>query len=221
MNARPLCAGLFAGALALALPSLARAQGADGVYGRLSRDAVFSGDLHGGVLLGTLRGPSPEPPPAGGIAAPAVALTLRARALDMSGVFVGYHFAFAGAERRDALSVGVDFRPFYFGRLFSDLEHGPRALDLFIDSIGLDLGVSWWRPGAQGSGFAFVLGTGAELPLVWSDETAQGLTVRLGVTWHHAIAGDVLGPGGDGNALLVTLGLVGRLTARANLIPHR
>jgi hypothetical protein len=60
-------------------------------------------------------------------------------------------------------------------RIFSDLERGPRLLDLWLDSIGLELGAAWLRPGApvhQGSGVGFWLGAGMELPLFWSSGDA-------------------------------------------------
>lgn len=154
----------------------------DGVYGRLSSDSVLSAEVGGGIAF------------ASGTVAPALSASLRFRALDTGGVFVFYQNAIgtsAGAARNDALGLGLDLRPLTLARIFQDWERGPRALDLFLDSIGLELGASVVNIGANWgtqSGLAWVLGTGFEYPLWWGSSTA--LTLRLSARWIHAHPSD-------------------------------
>ncbi len=176
----------------------------DGVYGRLSRDTVLSIEAGGGLGLsnGEPRG--------------AFASTLRARALDTGGVFLSYQLA-PGDPRHDAIALGLDLRMLTLARIFQDMERGPRTLDLFLDSIGLELGAAWVRPGlpwGRGSGIAWVLGTGAELPLAW--RSGDAVTLRAGVRWVHSTGSDALAPSATSDdAVFVTASLV--LRAMANL----
>lgn len=201
--------GSLALAAALLAPRAARAQEPDGVYGRLRADAVLSLEAGGGVAL--LRDG----------ARPALAVTARARALDMAGFFLGYERAF-GATRRDAAALGVELRPLMLGRIFTDNERGPRWLDLTVDSLGLEMGAALLQPGEAwraGAGVAFVLGTGVDLPLAWS--RGDGLLLRVGVRWTHARAWDAQGPGDDADTVAFTLNLVGRAMTRLGLLGVR
>jgi hypothetical protein len=157
----------------------------DGVYGRFDGDLVLSAEALGAVadandnLTGTFS------------------VTLRARALEMVGVALGYDRAFV-ATRHDALWMAVDLRPTWLARFAYDLQRGPRWLDLTIDSIGLELGAAWVRPGepiGAGSGVGFVLGGGVELPLMW--QRGDGVFVRLGVRWITSRVGDAQGTGAN------------------------
>ncbi len=194
------------------MPCVARASDVippDGVYGRLRGDAALSLEAGGGVAF------APD-----GVR-PAIGVTARARFLDMAGIFLTYDNA-PGATRLDALSLGVDLRPAMFGRIFSDLEHGPRFLDLFVDSIGVDVGLAWVRPGdawGAGSGLAWVFGGGFDLPLVWS--RGSGLTLRIGARWIHAAEWDAQRPGvgvTSGETGVLYIALVGRTMARLGLV---
>ncbi|MDP3274896.1 MAG: hypothetical protein Q8Q09_06830 [Deltaproteobacteria bacterium] len=197
--------GLIVGA-AIALANVcatdAHAQRVDGVYGRLDHDTALSVEAGGGIAVsnGALR--------------PGFSATIRARALDTLGLFAGYDHAF-GAVRHDAISLGLDLRVLTLGRIFSDLERGPRTLDLFLDSITLELGASLVRPGerwGQGSGIAWIVGGGAELPLYWNQGTA--LMFRASVRWIHASAFDPHAPSAQADdAVFVTGSLVLRTMA--------
>ena len=171
--------------------------GVDGMYGRLRGDLVLSAELGAGAL-GTA-----------GAAQPVLAAAVRARYLDMTGVVAGY----------DALWLGVDFRPGLLARFTNDLEHGPRWLDLLVDSIGLDLGAAWMRPGAGGGGgggAALVLGAGVELPLAWSGGPA--LMLRLAGRWFAAEPWNAQGTGREQDVgLEAVASLVLRTTVRTGL----
>lgn len=190
--------------------STAHASDDDGVYGRLHADTTLSLEAGAGPLL-SFTDTEPHV---------ALATTFRARALDMTGAFLGYQHAI---RDNNAIVLGIDLRPLVFARIFSDLEHGPRWLDLTIDSLGLELGTALLRPGLprhEGAGLALVVGSGIDVPFAWSEGT--GLLLRFAVRWLHAAPWDVLGPGvTGGDSVLFTLNLVGRTMVRLGLIHVR
>jgi len=183
----------------------AAAQDVGGAYGRLEGDLVLSVEALGALSDG--------PDLAG-----ALSVAARARYLEMTGLAVGYDRAFS-STRRDALWLAVDFRPTWLARFTSDRERGPRWLDLLIDSIGIELGGAWLRPGeplGAGGGFGFVLGSGVELPLLWS--RGDGLMLRVGARWLSARAWDAQGTGAVDGSAEVGVGLVLRTLVRTPLV---
>jgi hypothetical protein len=185
----------------------------DGVYGRLSADSVLSAEAGAGVTV---------TPSATTVASPAASATVRFRALDSAGLFLFYQSSFT-ATRNDALGLGVDLRPLTLARIFQDWERGPRALDLFVDSIGLELGVSVLNVGGAwgvNSGLAWVFATGAELPLWWGASSA--LCLRGSVRWLHSHPSDAAVASAQASDSLTVAGLlvfrtmvnVGHLRAR-------
>lgn len=201
-------------ALVLALvlaPRASHAQRRDGVYGRLDRDLVLSAELLGAAV----RAPDGTWQPGGD-------LTLRARYLEMLGLALGYARALGGA-RADALFLAVDFRPAFLARINFDMQRGPRWVDLMLDSIGVELGAAWVRPGepyGAGSGLAGVVGTGVELPLHWRDG-GGAVMLRLGARWLLARAWDAQGTGGGDDVVEVGAGIVVRTMVRAGLYRAR
>lgn len=196
---------LLAGVI-FALAPAAAAQGADGAYGRLRGDLALSVEALGGAAdTGAWSG--------------AASFAVRARALDMVGVALGYDRAAAGA-RFDHAFVAVDFRPAFFARLAFDLEHGPGWLDLFVDSIGLELGAAWLRPGAGGaSGAGFVVGGGADLPVYIGDRSAW--SIRVATRYIAAKPWDAQGTGRDDSAVELLAGVVFRTMVSAGLTRAR
>lgn len=192
--------------LVLASARAAAAQDVGGAYGRLGGDLVLSVEALGAWSDGP------------GGAAGALSVAARARYLEMTGVALGYDRAFADG-RRDALWLAVDFRPAWLARFTNDLERGPRWLDLLLDSIGVELGGAWVRPGealGRGGGFGFVLGGGVELPLVWS--RGDGLMLRVGARWVSARAWDAQGTGAQDGWAELGAGLVLRTLIRTPLV---
>lgn len=191
---------------ALSAPTVARADDTDdGVYGRLDGDLVLSVEATG-AFVATPTG-----------SAPGFGLALRARYLEMTGLALGYDRAFA-SDRYDALWAAVDFRPVWLARFTNDYEHGPRWLDLMLDSIGIDLGGAWIRPGDDRSGVGFVLGGGVELPLAW--RRGDGVLLRLGARWITSHPWDAQGTGARDGAAEVSLGVVLRTLVRTPLVGH-
>lgn len=194
----------------LLCPTPAVAQRNDGMYGRLEKDLVLSAELMAGAAQ-TGRAPW----------APAADITLRARYLDMAGLALSYRRAFADA-RDDALLLAVDLRPAFFARVNFDFQRGPRWVDLLLDSIGVEVGAAWTRPGegsSRGEGAAALLGVGVELPLHWRD-AAEALMLRVAARWTLANPWDAQGPGVDGGVQL-GVGLVLRGFVRGGLVPTR
>lgn len=197
-------------AMIVTTPGVARAQRQDGMYGRLERDLVLSAEVLGGAAQSR------------GAWAPAGEVTLRARYLDMAGIALGYRRSFVEG-RDDALLVAVELRPAFFARINFNFERGPRWLDLLVDSIGVELGASWIRPGeahGQGGGVGGVFGLGVELPLHWRD-AAEAVMLRLGARWTFASAWDAQGPGGAEDGVQLGLGLVIRAAVRGGVVPSR
>ena len=196
-----------------------RAGDVDGVYGRLRADTALSLEAGGGIA--TVSESTGVGNGSQMLWRPMFVATARARYLDMSGLFLAYQVAFGGA-RYDALALGVDLRPLMMARIAQDWEQGPRWADLTLDSIGLELGVAWVRPGASwqsGSGLALVFGAGVDLPLVWGH--GNGLMLRVGCRWIHSTESDAQGPGAgvnSGESVMLTLNLVGRTMARLGFV---
>lgn len=196
---RPASARRTALAAALACTVVARgaaAQG-DGAHGRLARDAVVSVGVLGGVRLD------------GGEAAGVVEAAARARYLDAAGIVVAAtHAPGIGGTR---LFVGVEVRPLFPARFLMNLASGDEWLDLFVDSIGLELGASVGPLAQRGTGVAFAWGVGVELPLVLpSVWPGGGLHLRLAARRTAARRGDLSGPDGGVDDWTVLAGLVVR-----------
>lgn len=192
-------------AAALAVPCAASAQEVGGAYGRLDGDLVLSAEASGGVWSSAA------------ITSGAMGVAARVRYLDMIGLAVGYDRAFASA-RHDAMWAAVDLRPAWFARFFSDLEHGPRWLDLMIDSIAIELGGAWMRPGepiGAGGGFGLCLGSGVELPLVWS--RGDAVLFRASVRWLSSHPWDAQGTGASDSVVEAGAGLVFRTLLNTGL----
>lgn len=189
---------------------MAHAQRAEvgGVYGRLDGDLVLSAEIMGGYA------------DAAAGSAGAASAAVRARYMDMTGVALGYDRAIA-SERHDALWLAIDFRPAWLARLTNDMEQGPRWLDLALDSIGIELGGAWVRPGeavrARG-GFGFVLGGGFEVPLVWS--RGDGVMLRFAARWITSHPWDAQGTGARDGLFEAGAGLVFRTQVRSGTMPR-
>lgn len=194
--------------VSMALPATAGAEVRDVFYGRMRGDMVLSIDANASVLARSNRGVE-----AG------FSVVGRARFMDMMGIALGYDRSLS-ADRWDALWLSTDLRPTYASRVNFDQQHGPRWLDLMVDSIGLEFGVGWIRPGAsveRGAGFGYVLGTGIEFPLYWEHGTA--LMLRLAGRFTTSSPWDAQGAGTeDEHVWQGSLGLVFRGITHTGLI---
>jgi hypothetical protein len=146
-----------------------KAEGArnDGVYGRFDGSLALAGGL-GAELEGKQ---------------PRGSLRLTAHYLWTAGVYARYSDAFSSPDHAAprVLSGGVDVRPLFLPRFALDLEQGPSALDLALDSISLSAGAFFKQPpssigGSFGSQRGFEIGLGGGVPLCG---VARGLWLEL------------------------------------------
>lgn len=135
--------GALAFGLFTALP--ARADDADGSYGRIEGDLLFVGEVGCGLTEG---GPQLE-------------THVGLMYLSTAGPYFRYVESFGNDEAPfDRLvSAGLELRPLFLGRYALDLAQGPPHLDLFVDSFALIIGAAWEAP----VGMAFEGNPGLEL----------------------------------------------------------
>lgn len=132
----------------------------DPTHGRLAGDVSF--------VLGVGATVAPRTPRA--------TLDVRARYLDVIGVFGTYEDALgaANAEPQRVIATGLEVRPLFLGRWLQGMHSGAATLDLMLDSFGLEIGAAFQKP--QGASFgtrpALQTGLGFEVPLF---AQAQGL----------------------------------------------
>jgi hypothetical protein len=176
----------------------------DGAYGRLRGDLLLGVDAT--VTIGEDGG--------------AVGARLAATYLTMAGLYTSYDEGVGLSEqpllRRFAGGIGV--RPLFLGRFVSDLERGPALLDLWLDSLGVELGAFVaWRDGASCTATCRVDGLEVagvmSLPLL-SRVSGPVLGIRGGA--RHPLGGNETGLGPEGFVTLslgyqglVATGLVG------------
>ncbi len=154
-------------------PGPALAAGRDGAYGRLAGDLLLAGEL--GVVA---SGEGPE-----------LGARFTTSYVGMAGLYVEYDDGLGRKVSAVARRVagGVDVRPLFLARFANDLETGPAALDLWVDSFGMSLGAYYaWRnpdacaPACSDRGLEFMWHMG--LPLLLR---ANGpiIAVRAGWRW--------------------------------------
>lgn len=197
------CSRLLAPAAVLALLATvapARADEGDTVYGRLDGDLVLSAGIGGGIALHDRVHPD---------VTGTTTIELRARLLDTGGLLIAPEWRPEGDSR---VVVAVDVRPVFLARLLMNHESGDRWLDLFVDSIGLDLGLAI-GPLSSEVGLGAAVGLGVDVPLFVPDGVRGGLFLRLAARWVGALASDQLAPPGGTNDLAVLAVLTVRGTA--------
>jgi hypothetical protein len=180
----------------------ARAEGMEPSYGRVEGDVTLVAGAGAAVASGGLRAEG----------------EVRARYLETAGIFGTYEDApivGSSAAPRRVVAAGFELRPLFLYRWLQGHETRRARLDLAIDSIGFELGLTWQQP--QGGSFdstpGFGVGLGLEVPLLldatglwvafhggirWSDETlGSGLVttpeereayLSITLAWHQVIA---------------------------------
>lgn len=170
----------------------AAAQGGDGLYHRFDGDLTLAAVVSGGVHWEETQ-------------SKAAALTtgeLHARYLDSAGALLAVEHV---DGRRVGVLTGVDVRPVFLARFFTNAFTGHRWLDLAVDSFTLEMG-TWLGPLDGGkAGAALLLGVSVELP-VWVED-AHRVGVALGWRYVHANPDEQLGapPGVGGTRLFAAL----------------
>jgi hypothetical protein len=188
----------------------ARAEGSvEPSYGRIEGDVTLVAGAGGALASG----------------GPRVVGELRARYLETAGIFGTYEdgpIVGSSVSPRRVVAAGLEFRPFFLYRWLQGHETRRARLDLAVDSIGLELGLTWQEP--QGSPFeptpGLQVGLGVEVPLFldatglwlafhggirWSDETmASGLVdtaerreayLSITLAWHQVVSTHIVDVG--------------------------
>jgi hypothetical protein len=182
----------------LVAPRAAYAKGTvgDASHGRFDGDVAIAGAA--GMTVG------PRGPRAGA--------DVRLRYLSTAGLFASYEdgpLTGSKAEPRRALAVGLELRPLFLARWATGREIGMPRLDLFIDSLALELGAVFAQPegAAFGGRAGLQAGLGLELPFF---ATASGpfLGVHGGVRWSDAAlsGGPLEGPSDRALYLTIVVG---------------
>lgn len=145
---------------------------------------------------------------------------LRGRYLSMAGAFLTYEEGFAkSADPRRLVSTGIEVRPLFMARWLRGLEVGQATLDLFVDSLGLELGVFFAEPPGRGFGSRMGLqaSLGLELPLFGRAE-GLFLTAHGGGRFSDGWASSEPSSGSDRSAF-VTFGLAWHELIEVGLSP--
>ncbi len=118
---------------------------------------------------------------------PRAAGELRLRYLETAGVFGTYEdgaLVGSGSAPLRVVAAGFELRPFFLYRWLQGHETRRARFDLAVDSMGLELGLTWQQP--QGGSFAaspgFEAGFGFEVPL-FLDATGLWLAFHGGLRW--------------------------------------
>jgi hypothetical protein len=169
---------LFVGTVGSAFAAGARGdEHVDATYGRVD------GDLGVAFGAGATFGPR----------APRATLDARLRYLDTAGIFSSYEDGIgeAGSDPRRVVAVGFELRPLFLARWLDGHELGVPRLDLFFDSLGLELGMFFEQPsgGPFGATPGLQASLGFEVPILargsgpwmafhggarWSDGSLEG-----------------------------------------------
>ncbi len=153
---------LFVAAALVLFCGRAHAQEGDGVYGRF--DASTS------VVLGAGAAITFDDASVGAL------IDARVRILESGGVFASFHTETPGRAR---LFTGIELRPLFPALFLQDLSTGRAYLDLFLQSLSIELGVDLGleRDGVVG----FAWGLSLEVPLLTPERFAHGLGLRVGI----------------------------------------
>ncbi len=158
----------FTAALVLLVSaSVAEAQRGDGAYGRWDAFVTVEGAVG---AVASVRDEAWRVGPA---------VELRTRILDAAGPFVAFQWDRLG---EGTLVAGVELRPLWPAIFLLDASIGREWLDLFLQSVSVELGAAWLPVGGDAPGVAFAWGLALDLPL-WlpsrAPEPLSGLGLRL------------------------------------------
>jgi hypothetical protein len=185
----------------------ARGEGvAEPSYGRVEGDVTLVAGAGAAVASGGAR----------------AAGELRARYLETAGVFGTYEDgpiigSSSGPSR--VVAGGLELRPLFLYRWLQGHETRRARLDLAIDSIGLELGLTWQQP--QGGSFTsspgLEVGLGLEVPLLL-DATGLWLAFHGGVRWSDETLGSGLVATSDEREAYLSITLAWHQVIAAHLV---
>lgn len=150
-----------------ARPAHAQPRDGDGAYERW--DSYVTVELAAGAMASTRDGDWRVGPVA----------ELRTRVLDAAGPFVAFQWDALG---EGTLVAGIELRPLWPALFLLDASIGHEWLDLFVQSISVELGAAFLPLGADDPGVAFAWGAAIDLPFVPPSRASaplQGVGLRL------------------------------------------
>lgn len=210
MGRRSAVVGLFLGCLcSTAWSSAAHAAAGDGVYGRTEGDASVVVGVDGGSVAGRKL----------------IGGDLRLRYLETAGVVFGYEEldalkkAESAGEYKRSVRAGIELRPFFPARFLKNHELGADFIDLFVDSIGLDIGAIWSaREGSSVQRAGLYVGLAVEVPLA---VRASGPWIRIATSFRWS-ASKLEGEDDPyGRVFVFTVGLAWHQLFGAHLVDRR
>jgi hypothetical protein len=147
---------------------------------------------------------------------------LRLRYLETAGVFASYEdtsLLGSQAEPRRVFATGLEVRPLFLFRWLKGYETSRAALDLLLDSIGIELGAMFQQP--AGTSFesrpGLQLGLMLELPL-FAKATGLWAAVHGGARWSdRALAGGPI-DSSDDRSLYLSLTLAWHQVALSSAV---
>lgn len=163
---RPLLALLSLAMLSATATAHADAPRGDGLYGRWDEDLVLSFGAGSGVAVGENVDP----------ARAQLVGSASMRFYGAAGPLVAGAWAPSAPQH---VFVGVEVRPLFPGVFLLDMSTGRAFVDLFLQSLALELGAAFLVDGERSVGLAF--GVAVEVPLVRPDVFGQGFWLRLGM----------------------------------------
>lgn len=159
--------------LAAGLLSWATTSAADGAYGRLDGDTAIQFDVGAGADDGR----------EGAVAAIAL------RYLQTAGAYNTW-FVHPRDDNETIWisSFGIELRPLFLPRFFQDMQSGPAAADLMLDSLSLRLGAVTANDGPFSNGLGFESGLAIGVPLT-SQASGPWLSTSGMLRWSHVRMG--------------------------------
>lgn len=130
----------------------------DGVYRRFDHDLMLTFGVGGGIVLADED-------------EPALVLDLRARVIDAGGLVLSYRHA---PESKNQIFVGFELKPLWPALFLTSNSTGREWLDLFLQSIGVELGVAMMPIGDDDAktGYGLGIGVSLEVPLSLPSKTS-------------------------------------------------
>lgn len=159
--------------LVLAMPYTARAQEHRGdAYGRLASETTLTLGLGAGAQLIEPQSLS-------------VIGDVRLRYLESVGLVFSPEYRSSGIA---AFHLAVEVRPLFWWRFLTAKQTGDYRLDMWLDSIGFELGTSYLTESSD-SKPALMLGAGCDIPL-WGRIRPEVIFLHVGVRYVHSLESD-------------------------------
>lgn len=164
--------GWLLGLLIASMPYTARAEHRGDAYGRLATETTLTLGLGGGAQVIEPQSLS-------------VIGDVRLRYLESVGLVFSPELRSSGIA---AFHLAVELRPLFWWRFLTAKQSGTHRVDLWLDSIGIELGTSYLTESSD-SKPGFMLGAGFDLPL-FGRVHPEVIFLHVGVRYVHSLESD-------------------------------